>query len=294
MQRTGFSLLANAQRVPEILACFRETEQWLPLTLAYLGLRPIAYPYELRLRTGQVATLRERTDLVIFWLVFARRHYPVRPSDRVIIDVGANIGLFTLYAARQAPEAAIIAVEPFPDTRLSLLGLVERNGLSDRVTVLDCAVAGSSGTAVMDAAAGIPSQYRRIYSPTATTLNARHRGASATSQNADGVPVHTKTLAEMLDSANVSSADLVKMNIHGSEYEVLMSTPANSLQRCKRIAVQYHELPAHLHLGKEELFEHLRHIGFRLISERDTRRGSGFALLSLDRGGNVRVPGRAA
>jgi FkbM family methyltransferase len=218
-------------------------------------------------------------------MVFARRHYPVRSSDHVIIDVSASIGLFTFMRRGKLPEARIIAIEPFPDTRLSLLGLVERNGLSNRVTVVDCAVAGSSGTEVMDAAAGIPSQHRRIYSPVTTTLNARHRGASGQLQTAGGVPVRAKTLTELLDIANVSSADLIKMNkmnIHGSEYEVLMSAPATSLQRCKRIAVQYHELPADLHLGKEELFERLRTIGFRLISDHDTLRGSGFALLTLD------------
>ena len=175
------------------------------------GVRPIEYPYELRLRTGQVATLREQTDLVIFRMVFARRHYPVRSSDHVIIDVSASIGLFTFMRRGKLPEARIIAIEPFPDTRLSLLGLVERNGLSNRVTVVDCAVAGSSGTEVMDAAAGIPSQHRRIYSPVTTTLNARHRGASGQLQTAGGVPVRAKTLTELLDIANVSSADLIKM-----------------------------------------------------------------------------------
>ncbi|MGC2172342.1 MAG: FkbM family methyltransferase [Candidatus Sulfotelmatobacter sp.] len=283
MKRPSFSVLANARHAPEIVACFRETEQWLPVTLAYLGLRPIVYPYELQLRTGEVAIFRERTDLVIFWMVFARRHYPVRSSDQVIIDVGANIGLFTLFSARQAPRARILAVEPFPDTRSSLLNLIERNGLSGRVTVSDCAVAASSGTAVMDAAVGVPSQYRRIYAAATTTLNARHRGSPALLQTAEGVPVCAKTLAELLDTVNVATADLVKMNIHGSEYEVLMSAPAAALQRCGRIALQYHELPADLHLGKKELFEHLGRSGFRLVSDRDTQRGSGVALLILDR-----------
>jgi FkbM family methyltransferase len=282
LTRTAFSLLANAQRLPEIFACLRETGQWLPITLAYLGLRQMRYPYELRLRTGQVATLREQTDLIIFWMVFARRHYPVRSSDRVIIDVGANIGLFTLYAARQAPQAGIIAIEPFPDTCRALLDLVDRNCLRDRVTVLDCAVAGASGTGMMDSAAGIPSQYRRIYSATTSTLNVRHRGPAGLLETADGVPVRAKTLSEVMDSANISSADLVKMNIHGSEYEVLMSMAPNSMRRCKQIAVQYHELPAEMKIGKEELFEHLRKAGFRLVSDHDTLRGSGLAVLTLD------------
>jgi len=163
--------LASLKRLPEILTCFRETAQWLPATLAYLGVSRLKCPYELRLRSGEVLTLRERTDFVIFWLIFARRHYPVRPSDRVIIDIGANIGLFTLYAAREAPEARIISIEPFPDTCQRLRNLVETNRLTDRVTILNCAVSGSSGTAAMDAAsAEIPSQYKRNTSATTSCL----------------------------------------------------------------------------------------------------------------------------
>jgi FkbM family methyltransferase len=278
--RSVSSLLANARRVPEVLACSRETWQWLPVTLDYLGLRLLEYPYELRLRTGQVATLREHTDVVVLWMIFARQHYPVRSSDQTIVDAGANIGLFTLYAARQAPSARIVAVEPFPDTSQALLGLIDRNNLRNRVTVLDRAVAGSGGTGTMDADAAIPSQYRRIQSPVTATLNLEHRGAVL--QTGVGVPVSVKTLSEVLDGGNVVSADLLKMNIHGSEYEVLMSASADTLRRCKRIAMQYHDLPAEIQVGKKELFEHLDKVGFRLISDQDTRTGSGLALLQLE------------
>src|SRR6266496_3656751 len=139
--------LANWKRIPEFLACIKETAQWLPVTLAYLGLRPAVFPLELQLRSGEILSLRERTDLVIFWLVFVRRHYPVLSSDSVIVDVGANIGLFTLYAAREAPGARIVSIEPFPDTCQRLRQLVETNRLTERVTILNCAISGTSGTA---------------------------------------------------------------------------------------------------------------------------------------------------
>jgi hypothetical protein len=63
-------LLANLKRVPEIFTCVKETSRWLPLTLVNLGIRPLACPFEVRLRSGGVRVLGEWTDLVIFWLVF--------------------------------------------------------------------------------------------------------------------------------------------------------------------------------------------------------------------------------
>jgi FkbM family methyltransferase len=269
------SYLAHAS---EVFTCCRETAQSVPITLAYLGLRPLSYPYELRLRSGEQITLHERTDLIVFWLVFARRHYPVCPADRTVIDVGANIGIFTLYAAREAPQCRIIAIEPFPDTRTRLQSLLERNRLQDRVTILACAVAASSATASMDSAAQVPSQYRRIYSEDTKAMNSNHR--NDVEQTVAGIPVRTETLDKAFDSAQVRSADLVKLNIHGSEYEVLMSAPPELLERCKKIAVQYHDLPASCHVDKHELFHHLAHCGFELVWDHDTHRGSGMAFFS--------------
>jgi len=270
----------DLRRVSEILVCSRETSQWFSVALDYLGLRKLPYPYELRLRTGEGIVLREHTDAIVFWTVFARRHYPVTASHHVIVDVGANIGMFTLYAARKARQARIISIEPFPDTRLHLEKMVKANHLDDRVTILDCAISSHAEERRMDSAIGIPSQYRRIFAPETKTLNMRHRRSTAALQKDAGVPVRTETLGYVLDRTGVDVVDLVKMNIHGSEYDVLLSTDPRILQRCREIAVQYHEMPAEMRLGKQQIFDHLGQLGFRLISDRDTKSGSGLAILA--------------
>ncbi len=273
--------LRHLSRFPEILTCFHETAQWLPVTLAYVGLRGLKYPYDLRLRSGEALTLGDSTELIIFWLVFARGHYPVDSANRVILDVGANVGFFTLYAARQAPTARIIAVEPFPETCRRLRKLLTQNHLEHRVTVLDCALAAEPGHAEMDSAEGIPSVYRRMQSGIAATLdlNPRHRRIDPGAAN-PGVPVPKRTLGEVLEIANVERVDLMKMNIHGSEHEVLLGAPPEVMRRIRQIAVQYHELPAASGMGKGKLFTHLTELGFHLVSDRDTHRGSGLAVLS--------------
>ena len=71
----------------------------------------------------------------------------------------------------------------------------------------------------------------------------------------------------------------MKMNIHGSEYAVLMNAPAQALRKVRCIAVQYHELPASAMMGKAELFSHLGERGFRVAQDKDTCRGAGLAVL---------------
>src|SRR5580658_304289 len=143
-----WKVLKHANRAPEIFRCIRETAQWAPLSSAYLGLSSVQYPYILRLRLGEQIKLEEHTDLKTFWQVFLRRVYPVHTADRVIVDVGANVGLFTLYAARCAPQARIVAIEPFPATFDRLLTMVRDHHLDTRVSCLNCAATGAGGVRV--------------------------------------------------------------------------------------------------------------------------------------------------
>lgn len=66
--------------------------------------------------------------------------YEVFTANRnlTFIDVGANVGYFSLMAA--AAGVHVIAVEPIDENVSKLLVAVERNGFKDRVTVLQYAV----------------------------------------------------------------------------------------------------------------------------------------------------------
>src|ERR1700737_1856650 len=149
MLRQFWKALKNTDRVPEILRCRAEIPQWARVTAAYLGISRLKYPYVLQLRSGECIRMKELTDLKTFWQVFLRRVYRVKATDRVILDLGANIGIFTLYAARQAPQAGILSLEPFPATFDRLVATVRDHKLENRVTCVKQALTGSPGTRVM-------------------------------------------------------------------------------------------------------------------------------------------------
>lgn len=64
----------------------------------------------------------------------------VRPGD-AFLDIGANIGLYTLLAAQQIGDTGMVyAVEPHIVNVQSLLRNIQANGLQRRVSVLSCAL----------------------------------------------------------------------------------------------------------------------------------------------------------
>ena len=78
--------------------------------------------------------------------IFTKRRYDhpgfqIRPTDNVV-DIGANMGIFTLWAARQANRGKVLAIEP--TSAIDALWVnIERNGLTNVVPVQ--AAAGRDG-----------------------------------------------------------------------------------------------------------------------------------------------------
>src|SRR5688572_11662770 len=217
--------LRHLSRAPELPRCMRTFDGWTTLVPAYLGVRPMPLPFEARTRSGVAFRLTEFYDLETLWQIYCREVYAVVPSDRVIVDAGANIGLFTCFAADRAPQARVHAIEPFPATYDRLVETVRANGFDARVTCHRLALSASAGVRTMSAAAEA-SQMFHLASGDA------------------GVAVTTTTLTAFLDSIDAAAVDLLKMDIEGSEYDVLLSTPPAMLARIRRVDLEFHKAPS--------------------------------------------------
>jgi FkbM family methyltransferase len=83
----------------------------------------------------------------------------VRPGD-VVYDLGANVGYYSLAAARRVgPHGRVIAFEPLPDVADVLERHLAVNGIRN-VTVERCAVSDEDGEAWFDP--GVGSAYGRL------------------------------------------------------------------------------------------------------------------------------------
>jgi FkbM family methyltransferase len=68
-------------------------------------------------------------------------------KDETFIDVGANIGLWTLVAASTVgPNGHVFSYEPNPATFKKLIANIQGNSLQDRITPIQMAVTQSSGS----------------------------------------------------------------------------------------------------------------------------------------------------
>lgn len=66
-------------------------------------------------------------------------------SDDVVYDIGANVGLYTLFAAKACPSGEVIAFEPYPPNAELLKQDIKRNNLQN-VSVIEVALSDTTGT----------------------------------------------------------------------------------------------------------------------------------------------------
>lgn len=79
---------------------------------------------------------------------------PYLPEGGVFVDVGANAGLYSLWAAlRVGPSGTVLAIEPHPQTAARLAFNIAANGLTN-VRLLAAGIGAAAGTARLHSSAG--------------------------------------------------------------------------------------------------------------------------------------------
>jgi FkbM family methyltransferase len=240
--------LTQLNRLPEVRLCRAATPNWPKLTAAYLGL-PVKFPFDVQLNTGKFhfATF---ADVRTFWCVFFSQLYDVKRTDRVIVDAGANIGTFTLYALLKAPDSHVIAIEPAPDTCDRLRRVIHEHGFSGRCTIHQAALGPQTGTTTIDL--GLESQFR--------------------STGTGGTTVPVLTLDSAVSALPAAAIDMFKIDVEGAEYFVLPSETATCLERVQRMTMEFHP-----NGSVSDLFVPLESKGLKRIAVRDDGGGYGIA-----------------
>jgi FkbM family methyltransferase len=217
---------ASFTSVSQVGRLFRDVCSPLYELSVFLGLREFDENHEIRLRSGFRINLRSLVDFhQTFWDCWVRDPYEVRRTDRVIIDAGANIGCFSIYAASKAPHARIYALEPSRSNYACLEANVLANELETRISAKQIGVAGETGTLELDT--GRPGPYHTSFrpeSPTRERIEVRSLGDAL----AETVGVHKEV-------------DVLKMDCEGAEMDCLLGADSGSLRRIGRIALEYHE-----------------------------------------------------
>ena len=196
-------------------------------------------------REGLLETMHE------IWLQHVYTEGFYRPGNGdVIVDAGANIGLFAIYMARQNRRCRVIALEPFAEN-FEFLEANRARARCDNVRCCAMALGGNYGEAQMEAV-GTRSLDHMLRGPESSGLpDAMSQPRTRTMQpksEAGNVPVIP--LSGLFELTVSEEIDFLKVDIEGSERDVFAAATPDLLRRIRRVALEYHD---HLVPGTLEL-----------------------------------------
>jgi FkbM family methyltransferase len=238
--------------LPRICSTFSD---WPSYLLNYLARR--RRPAQYKLRNGTVLIDSTGTLAGTIAVVFVREEYGSVRDFRSIVDIGANMGCFAVYAAQQSPSARIFCYEPEAGNFTYLQRNISANSLENRITPFQAAVAARSGKMELSLGA----------SPLHSLVKPEQGSVRQT--------VSCVTLGEILQRHQLETLDFLKMNCEGAEYEIFDSTSPKDLDRIANIRLEYHNLDATSKNGSA-LAKVLTNRGFQIERFSRYRDESGF------------------
>jgi amino acid adenylation domain-containing protein/FkbM family methyltransferase len=193
------------------------------------------------------------------------RHGITLPENACVLDVGANIGLFTLQAGLSSPGARIYSVEPVPEINALLRRNIALYGL--KATVLPCAV----GREPADEA-------EFTFYPNVSLISGLHADAAADSAvvsqvaqrdlagaaSGGAVPQETvaelvrdrlrtrritvpvRTISQIIDQESITRIDLLKLDVERGELEAVEGIRDGHWELIDQVVVEVHDVEGRL------------------------------------------------
>lgn len=189
----------------------------------------------------------------------------------VVVDIGANIGVFTLYAAKQG--AQLYAYEPMPPTYAVLQQNVEAHGLGRRIHTRNIGLSDRAeekmmfhypNLSVCDAWTAQDKLFEHLTENWETALeifenadpdqySAIRRLESQSQQRAavhewikkvstSPVQINCKfdTLSGVISQENIGTIDLLKLDAELADWEILNGVTAQDWQRIRQLSMEVH------------------------------------------------------
>ena len=147
----------------------------------------------------------------------------------IVIDIGANIGIVSIYLAKKYPFLKIYAFEPVRQNYECILKNIELNNIKDGIiTVENIALTKDRRKLNMI----VP-----IYNTGQSNIHNRY--SSPLLSNIDpNIP--SIKLDDVFSKYNIEECKLLKIDCEGAEYEILYSTNESNLKKCNTLLAEFH------------------------------------------------------
>jgi FkbM family methyltransferase len=245
----------HRNKVRTVLDIVRRIDNWptaigMRLNRRHTGLRAL----EFRDGLNVVCRAGSRDWPAIHELLFAggyRRSLEfIRTADGppTVLDLGGNIGLFSLLAARERPDATVHAFEPGPpNCRFFEMNILANPEVIGRIHLRREAVGGANATA---------NWFLNEQTPSASSLY----GTSG-----ESFSVTIRAFSEIIASIG-TPVTLAKIDIEGTEFDLVRGTPPAIWEKISAIELEIHDDPSG-QMKRSQVLDRMKSFGYSIEEE---------------------------
>lgn len=153
------------------------------------------------------------------------------PKNSIVIDVGANIGMFPIRLLVDKPDITFYSFEPLPNNFSVLHHNIYSNSfLNERIHIFQKAVLGKKQDDL------------KIYFDKEQTYTDTSSLIPGFENNYDTLVTDCTTLEEICENNRIQNITLLKLDCEGSEYNILYESPIEIIKNIPFIVVETHDL----------------------------------------------------
>lgn len=235
-------MLKKLKYIPSVLNLVGLIKNWYE-TPKILVVKPI----KIFLRNGLVFLINDYINILQILEIVKYDDYGLKKikNPKTIVDIGANIGDFTVLAAKKYPEAKIFAYEPDENIYSLMIKNLSLNS-SDNVYTFKEGV-------------GRKSEVKTFYSYDMSGLSGFTKIQSKKSRRKS---IKVTSLFKLMELNKIKSIDLLKVDCEGAEFDIFLNAESKVYKKIKNIAVEYHDsLTNHSH---QSLIREFKNNGFKV------------------------------
>ena len=221
---------------------------WIPFILNYIGFANSNVTYVFR--NGMKIKTTGPFDVASIAVVCLKRDYGVCEPNTTVVDIGANIGTFSLMAEKDG--ANVYAYEPMRQTFKALENNVKLN--NSKINIFDQGVANRKCS-------------RKLFLNAGSVFSSMYGTGKCST-------IRCITLKDVL--ANIKHCNVLKIDCEGGEYEIFYNTSSKTFSKIGEIRMEYHFVKGQ---NIDNLLSFLMIRGFKVTKKRDDDNNSGIIWL---------------
>jgi FkbM family methyltransferase len=250
----SFKTISHLRYIPIILL---NIKNWPFFILNYTGIQDQEGIYFFR--NGIKIKTQAGIDSVTIMSVFFKKVYGDVNPNSVVIDIGANIGVYSIFAALK--NAIVYAYEPEPTNFNFLLENIKLNNFEKNIFPFRKGVSGKE-------------EKRDLYLEI-SPFHSLYLKNSSNKIKINKIQIDCIPLEKIFDENKIKFCDILKLDCEGAEFEILYNTPDECFKKIREIRMEYHHQTADKNYNITDLISFLGKRGFKVLKFKKESKNTG-------------------